>query len=122
MKRIIAAILIALACIGGPLFFRVYYMSFLSDEEVIKIYRDNKELINSIKDGLFASEFVPRGGSDPHSIYLQYKDNQLLCLGDSKGKKMGQIQEVHDDAIEYFKRMKKKLRPNIHTNITFDVL
>ena len=90
---------------------------FPSEESLINIYYENKELINSIKDGLFSSDFTPHDGmtesgyksSMEKSIYLSYdyKNNQLFCDNDPQGEKLQSIQNVHSDIIEYFKRINR---------------
>ena len=96
---------------------------FLSYEDVIDIYYENRELINGIKDGLFSSGFIPHDGMTEsgynsnieNSIFLSYdyKNGQLICSDDPQGEKLQSIQNVHSDAIEYFMRMNKNNNPSI---------
>ena len=82
---------------------------FLSYEDVADIYYANKELINSIKDGLLSSGFVPNKGND---ISLYYEDGQLICHGDTQGEKLQIIHNIHDDVIEFL-RINEYFRPLI---------
>ena len=92
---------------------------FPSYEEITDIYYENKELINSIKDGLFSS-FIPClgcGGWAESGYYsnidnrlflsYDYKNGQLVCKEDPQGEKLQSIQNVHSDVIEYFKRINR---------------
>ena len=77
-----------------------------SEETLIDIYYENKELINSIKDGFFSSGYIPPHGS---SIFLHYDYNnrQLFCSDDARGEKIQSIQNIHSYAIEFFTRINK---------------
>ena len=91
---------------------------FVTDEELSSIYKDNNELINRIKDGLFSSDFVPHDGMTEHgynstlnkSLVLRYDYNngQLLCYDDPQGEKLQSIQNVQIDIIGYFLLVKDK--------------
>ena len=122
MKKIsVALILILVLGISIGCFLRTKNQNFLSYEEVKDIYNDNKEIINNIKDGLFSSEFIPRGwypGSDMNTaddneIILTYNGNQLFCIDDPNDEKLLSIQNVHIDAIEYFTRINENFNPCI---------
>jgi len=100
-----------------------YDMHFLSYDEITDIYNANKELINSIKDGLFSSGFIPHDGMTPFgydsrvekSVFLHYdyEKKQLFCSDDAQGEKLKSIQNVHNDAIEYFMSVDANSNPSI---------
>ena len=79
---------------------------FPSRESLINIYYENKELLNSIKDDFFSSDYIPTNGSQI-ILYYDYKNKQLFCDDDARGEKLQSIQNVHSDAIEYFKHINK---------------
>ena len=96
---------------------------FLSYEEITDIYYANRELINSIKDELFSSDFIPNNGmtefgynsSMENRLFLSYDytNKQLVCSNDPQGEKLQSIQNVHSDIIEYFKSMNRNYNPGI---------
>ena len=60
--------------------------------------------MNSIKDGFLLGNIPDCTDIDLH---YDYKNGQLFCEDDSKGEKLQSIQNVHNDAIEYFTRINK---------------
>ena len=72
-------------------------------EDLIVIYYENKELINSIKDDFFSSGYIPPWWGI--ILCYDYKNGQLFCDSDPNGEKLQSIQNIHSDAIEYFTRI-----------------
>ena len=82
---------------------------FLSYNEITDIYNANKDKINSIKDGLLSSGFIPNKGI---SISLYYENGQLICSNDPQGEKLEIIQDIVNDVIDFL-RKNEDLRPLI---------
>ena len=80
---------------------------FPREETLINIYYENKELLNSIKDGFFSSGYSFPNGYYSIILRYDYKNKQLFCTEDPLGEKLQSIQNVHSDAIEYFTRINK---------------
>ncbi|MCL2048760.1 MAG: hypothetical protein FWG87_08535 [Defluviitaleaceae bacterium] len=90
-------------------------------EEMNSFYRDNKELLNRIKDGLFDSGFVPHDGMTEtgYNSYVErsilllfdYESNQPYCSTDSEN--IQYIQDIHDDVVSYFMLVGEASYPKI---------
>ena len=125
MKKIsiaLALILVFIIAIGW--FFRNKNQTlFLSNEEITNIYHENRELINSIKDGLFSSGFIPHDGITTSGydsnmensilLFYDYENEQLFCENDPMDEKLQKIKNVHSDAIDYFIRVNEDFNPSI---------
>ena len=124
MQRIrVALLLILILGIGIGCSIRnenqMSYNNFLTDEEVADIYRNNKEVINDIKDGLY-STFGCDVTKAVDSIAVFYDGDQLYCSEDPDGEKLQSIQNVHSDAIDYFMRVNESFNPSIMFRTAFD--
>jgi len=82
---------------------------YLSYEEIAVIYYDNKEIINSIKDGLLSSGFVP---NKEKSITLYNENGQVICGDDPQDEKLQSIRSIYDDVIDFLHN-NEELRPII---------
>ena len=49
---------------------------YSSDEILINTYYENKDLLNSIKDGFFSLSNIPDGTI---GLFYDYKNKQLIC-------------------------------------------
>ena len=121
-KKHAILLLILIMAMGIGFYFKgksqTNYENFVSFDEVVTIYHDNRELINRIGDGLLSSEFVPQDGFDSkvyNSLYLfyDYDNKHLICSDDPQGDKLQIIQDIHEDAIAYFVSVGDYVNPSI---------
>ena len=112
MKKLgIALSLILVFAISIGYIFIKKNQKFLSNEEIISIYYNNRELINDIKNGLFSVvDDIP---SQYFNIALRYNNEQLFCNNYPNGENLLYIQNVHNDIIEYFVSINEDLNPCI---------
>ena len=118
MKKICLLIVLVLvvSLITVFLYFKFTVVNNMTEDELLILYKENKQIINNIKDGLFSA------GYDNINIYIEKNEIfYVVPTGSSNvSAKFINIPSVHNDVIEYFKTVSKKLHPQIKFSKIFD--
>jgi hypothetical protein len=100
-------------------------IDFFTMAEIETIFYENRELLETIKNELFASGFVPHSGVDEMSdrynaelersirLEFDYSTHELFAENDPCGEKLQAIQNVHEYAIVWFMNMREDFEPVI---------
>ena len=109
----IVLLLIIISTIGiGARHYLTSNRNFIDKDELAIIFYENRELLINIKDGLFASDFVP-DRQNALFLFFDYENKQLFASNDPYGERLQSIKNIHSYAIEYFMLVDENLNPDI---------
>jgi hypothetical protein len=100
-------------------------IDFLTMAEIEALFFENRELLENIRDELFASGFVPHHGVDEQTLRFSselemsillgfnYRRRRLFVHDNPDNEILQSIQNVHEYAIEWFTNVGRDFGPTI---------